>query len=76
MHKILLTIVAAIAALLVAPAAQAAPNPGCPWLSGLPGSYCSSNPNVPGLTPGYNSQDGVPGTWGPSGIYTPIQDGR
>lgn len=53
--------------------AQAQPYPGCPWVSGVPGNICSENPPVPGLTPGYNVNDHVPGTWGPSGIYTPIQ---
>lgn len=67
---------AGIFTLLAAPIANSQPYPGCPWISGVPQSVCSTNPPVPGLTPGYNVQDGVPGTWGPSGIYTPIQDGR
>lgn len=56
-----------------APVAQADPYPGCPWVSGLPMSICAQNPPVPGLTPGFVMQDGVPGTWGPSGLYTPCQ---
>lgn len=76
MTKRLLAILAAIAALLAAPNAYADPYPGCPWVSGLPGNICSDSPPVPGYTPGFVMRDGVPGTWGPSGIYTPIQDGR
>lgn len=65
--------VLAVVGSLNAPAAVAEPYPGCPFVSGVPGSVCSENPRVPGLTPGFTLTEGVPGTWGPDGIYTPIQ---
>ncbi len=75
MTKILFCTLAG-AFVLTAPVGSAQPYPGCPWVSGNPMSICSTTPPVPGLTPGFVMQDGVPGTWGPSGIYTPITDGR
>lgn len=56
--------------------AEAQPYPGCPFKTGTTFSVCSDNPGVPGLTPGFTLVQGVPGTIGPDGIYTPVQDSR
>ena len=63
-----------LAALLAAAApAGAEPYPGCPFETHTVYSVCSDNPGVPGFTPGFTLTPGVPGTFGPQGIYTPIQ---
>lgn len=54
---------------------EAQPYPNCPFKTYVVYDVCSDNPGVPGLTPGFTLQEGVPGTWGPRGMYTPIQDG-
>lgn len=56
--------------------AEAQPYPGCPFKTGGIYNVCSDNPGVPGLTLGFTLTEGVPGTWGPDGIYTPIEDNR
>lgn len=56
--------------------ASAMPYPGCPINTGGTYNVCSENPGVPGFTPGFTLTPGVPGTWGPDGIYTPIQGNR
>ena len=40
-----------------------------------PPGLCSDAPGIPGFTPGFSIVPGVPGTWGPTGAYTPIQGG-
>lgn len=64
---------AASAAYYTAPA-QAEPYPGCPFATAAPPNVCSKMPGVPGFTPGFSMTPRLPGTWGPDGIYTPIQD--
>ena len=54
--------------------AGAEPYPGCPFRTYVVYSVCSDNPGVPGFTPGFTLTPGVPGTFGPQGIYTPVQD--
>lgn len=56
--------------------AGAQPYPGCPFTTHTTYSVCSDNPGVPGFTLGFTLTPGVPGTFGPDGIYTPIQQGR
>lgn len=56
--------------------ADAQPYPNCPFETYVVYDVCSDTPGVPGLTPGFTLQEGVPGTWGPRGNYTPIQEGR
>lgn len=56
--------------------ANAQPYPGCPFKTSVVFDVCSDYPGVPGLTPGFTLVEGVPGTFGPRGMYTPIQDGR
>jgi len=57
------------------PVAGAQPYPGCPFTTYTVFSVCSDNPGVPGFTPGFTLTPGVPGTFGPQGLYTPVQDG-
>lgn len=45
----------------------------CPYQP--PPGVCSESPGIPGFTPGYSPVPGVPGTWGPTGLYTPVQGG-
>ena len=59
--------------LLGVPYAGAQPYPGCPFKTYTVYSVCSDNPGVPGFTPGFTLTPGVPGTFGPQGLYTPIQ---
>jgi hypothetical protein len=75
-NKIMLVMLGLFAAVVSASPVSAEPYPGCPWVSGMVRSICSDTPPVPGLTPGFSMTEGVPGTWGPNGIYTPIQGGR
>lgn len=49
----------------------AEPYPNCPFVTTVTYDVCSQTPGVPGLTPGFTLTEGVPGTWGPRGIYTP-----
>lgn len=56
--------------------AEAEPYPGCPFKTYTAYSVCSDTPGVPGFTPGFTLVEGVPGTIGPQGLYTPIQAGR
>ena len=51
--------------------AGAEPYPNCPFKTYVVYDVCSDFPGVPGLTPGFTLVEGVPGTWGPRGIYTP-----
>lgn len=62
-----------VGCLLSAPGAAAQPYPGCPFIRGVPLGVCSNSPGVPGFTPGFTLTPGVPGTWGPDGIYTPVK---
>ncbi|MCH9703136.1 MAG: hypothetical protein K0U76_17450 [Actinomycetia bacterium] len=57
-------------------AAQAQPYPGCPFVTYTVYSVCSERPGVPGFTPGFTLTPGVPGTFGPQGNYTPVQESR
>lgn len=50
------------------------PYPGCPFEIPTTYNVCSKRPGVPGFTPGFTLTEGVPGTWGPQGIYTPRRD--
>ena len=59
--------------ILGVPDAGAQPYPGCPFKTYTVYSVCSDNPGVPGFTPGFTLTPGVPGTFGPQGLYTPIQ---
>jgi len=64
------------AAYFGAQSAKAMPYPGCPFDRHTTYNVCSESPGVPGFTPGFTLTPGVPGTWGPDGIYTPIQGNR
>lgn len=55
---------------------NAQPYPGCPFPTHTVYSVCSEDPGVPGWTLGFTLTEGVPGTWGPDGLYTPIQNNR
>lgn len=70
----LLGSIAGIAMLCGATEAAAQPYPGCPFETHTIYSVCSDDPGVPGVTPGFSLTPGVPGTFGPQGIYTPMQD--
>ena len=59
--------------ILGVPDAGAQPYPGCPFKTYTVYSVCSDNPGVPGFTPGFTLTPGVPGTFRPQGLYTPIQ---
>lgn len=56
--------------------AEAQPYQGCVFTTTVVYDVCSDTPGVPGFTPGFTLVEGIPGTWGPRGMYTPIQDGR
>ncbi|MGB0971071.1 MAG: hypothetical protein ACPGVG_08935 [Mycobacterium sp.] len=73
MTKIFLVALTVLGAVVTAPVASAQPYPGCPFLRPTVYNVCSERPGVPGFTPGFTLTEGVPGTWGPDGIYTPIQ---
>ncbi len=65
---------AIIAGSVLSPAlASAEPYPGCPFKIPVTYHVCSERPGVPGFTPGFTLTPGVPGTWGPDGMYTPVQ---
>ena len=75
MVKLLILGSAGLLGLLGVSDAGAQPYPGCPFKTYTVYSVCSDNPGVPGFTPGFTLTPGVPGTFGPQGIYTPIQGG-
>lgn len=66
-----LWVCAVIVGACVGGAARANATTFCPYQP--PPGVCSYSPGVPGFTPGFTLTPDVPGTWGPTGIYTPIQ---